>query len=361
MSDRARRLHSSKWTGVFYITGGGSAFLSEILQEPGASKTVLEALVPYAENALSDLLGGTPDQACSMATARALAMTAYQKSQSYNLADCFGLGCTASLATDRVKKGKHRAYWSIQTATDTFSFSTLYSSDRQSEENQLVEDLWKSVEHTLFSGDINLPPEIKSEHQNAKPAWANLLKNQPYRHTDSDHNGLLLLPGSFNPLHEGHEKMLTIAEQICDRKGAYEISIRNADKPSLDFISIKNRLNQFENSAVWLTNTPTFGEKSALFPGATFAIGIDTVKRLGQARFYNNDPGLMEESFKNLISNNTRLLVFGRLEDGVFETLDTVSIPDQLRSQCEAVSEDLFRSDLSSTMLRQQLSEKSGN
>ena len=94
-----------------------------------------------------------------------------------------------------------------------------------------------------------------------------------------------------------------------------------------------------------------------MFPGATFAIGIDTVKRLGQARFYNNDPGLMEESFKNLISNNTRLLVFGRLEDGVFETLDTVSIPDQLRSQCEAVSEDLFRSDLSSTMLRQQLSE----
>ena len=58
MSDRAHRLHSSKWTGVFYITGGGSAFLSEILQEPGASKTVLEALVPYAENALSDLLGG---------------------------------------------------------------------------------------------------------------------------------------------------------------------------------------------------------------------------------------------------------------------------------------------------------------
>ena len=35
MSDRARRLHSSKWTGVFYITGGGSGFLSEILQEPG--------------------------------------------------------------------------------------------------------------------------------------------------------------------------------------------------------------------------------------------------------------------------------------------------------------------------------------
>ena len=361
MSDRARRLHSSKWTGVFYITGGGSAFLSEILQEPGASKTVLEALVPYAENALSSLLGGSPDQACSMATARALAMTAFQKSQSYNLTDCFGLGCTASLATDRVKKGKHRAFWAIQTATDSFSFSTLYSSDRQTEENQLVEDLWKSVEHTLFSASTNLPPEIKSEHQNAKSDWVNLLKNQPYRHTDSGHNGLLLLPGSFNPLHEGHEKMLTIAEQICHRKGAFEISIRNADKPSLDFISIRNRLNQFKNRAVWLTNTPTFGEKSALFPGATFAIGIDTVKRLGQTRFYNNDPGLMEASFNNLISNNTRLLVFGRLEGDVFETLDTVSIPDQLRSQCEAVSEDLFRSDLSSTMLRQQLSEKSGN
>ena len=66
----------------------------------------------------------------------------------------------------------------------------------------------------------------------------------------------------------------------------------------------------------------------------------------------------MADSFKNLTSNNTRLLVFGRLEDNVFETLDTVSIPDQLRSQCEAVSEDLFRSDLSSTMLRHRLLEK---
>ena len=358
MSDRARRLHSSKWTGIFYITGGGSAFLSEILQEPGASKTVLEALVPYAENALSTLLGGTPDQACSMATARALAMTAYQKSRSYNQADCFGLGCTASLATDRVKKGKHRAYWSIQTAKDSFSFSTLYASDRQTEENQLVEDLWKSVEHVLISGDTNLTQQIKSEHQKAKPAWVNLLQDQPYRHTDSDHDGLLLLPGSFNPLHEGHEKMLSIAEQICDQKGAFEISIKNADKPSLDFISIEDRLKQFKNRPVWLTNAPTFGEKSALFPGATFAIGIDTVKRLGQARFYNNDPGLMADSFKNLTSNNTRLLVFGRLEDNVFETLDTISIPDQLRSQCEAVSEDLFRSDLSSTMLRHRLLEK---
>ena len=92
MSDRAHRLHSSKWTGVFYITGGGSAFLSEILQEPGASKTVLEALVPYAENALSDLLGGTPAQACSLATARALAMTAYHKYKSYILAFLFVFG-----------------------------------------------------------------------------------------------------------------------------------------------------------------------------------------------------------------------------------------------------------------------------
>ena len=63
MSERALSLHDSPWQGVFYVTGGGMPFVSEILSTPGASATVLEAQVPYANLALTELLGRQPDQA----------------------------------------------------------------------------------------------------------------------------------------------------------------------------------------------------------------------------------------------------------------------------------------------------------
>ena len=74
MSERARILHSADWQGVFYVTGGGSLLISELLTTPGASASVLEARVPYAAAALADLLGRAPDQACSDSTARAMAI-----------------------------------------------------------------------------------------------------------------------------------------------------------------------------------------------------------------------------------------------------------------------------------------------
>ena len=77
MSQRAVILHRSPWQGVFHVTGGGSGLLAELLTTPGASGTVLEAVVPYAPAALADLLGRAPDQACSPATARSLAMSAF--------------------------------------------------------------------------------------------------------------------------------------------------------------------------------------------------------------------------------------------------------------------------------------------
>ena len=67
--ERARLLHASPWQGVLHITGGGARLLAELLTTPGASATVLEATVPYAESALAELLGRRPDQACAAPTA----------------------------------------------------------------------------------------------------------------------------------------------------------------------------------------------------------------------------------------------------------------------------------------------------
>ena len=47
---------------VLAVTGGGVASLTWLLTVPGASRTVLEASVPYAESALADLIAGTVER-----------------------------------------------------------------------------------------------------------------------------------------------------------------------------------------------------------------------------------------------------------------------------------------------------------
>ena len=46
---------------VLVVSGGGSQVIPQLLAEGGASGIMLEALVPYARSAMTDLLGGEPE------------------------------------------------------------------------------------------------------------------------------------------------------------------------------------------------------------------------------------------------------------------------------------------------------------
>ena len=352
MSERAAELHASPWLGVFYLTGGGASLISELLNTPGASATVLEATVPYAADSLADLLGRAPDQACSPITARQLAITAYERAQQLGGSTCFGFGCTASLATNRIKKGAHRAHWAIQTATDTFTFSATYDADRATEEALLLQQMWHTLRHCLITRNEPVDEALLEIHARANPEQHPLLEPAPYRHRVGTGTGKLLLPGSFNPIHDGHREMLNVAESLSGLEGAYELAVRNADKPSLDYLTIEERLAGIGDETLWLTNTPTFEGKALLFPGTTFALGADTLARIGQLRFYQNHVDLLDKALATFAEQDVHFLVFGRLDGKSFVTLDDLDIPDALRSRCSGVPESVYRNDTSSTALR---------
>ena len=198
-SGRATRLHKSPWLGVTFITGGGSGFLAEMLSTPGASATVLEAQVPYATSAMEDLLGRAPEQAVSTHTARQLAMAAYERATKLapEKGDLLGLGCTASLGTNRTKKGTHRAHWALQTATRTFTATATYDGDRASEEVQLCDQLWASIMHWLVDPEHTPPQDTVLTHSVQSTNFARLLESAPARVNTQPHDGRLLLPGSF--------------------------------------------------------------------------------------------------------------------------------------------------------------------
>lgn len=353
-SPTIQTLHDSPWQGVLHVTGGGVSLLSELLGVAGASRTVLDATIPYANNALTQLLGRAPEQASSAATARALAMAAFQRASILGEAGSyFGLGCTASLVTDRKKRGQTRAHWAIQTATATYGFyQGLDPQQPRSEQERLlrerlIESLGAALLNQTWSG-------ATMDSWEADPVWHELLGNRPYRWCSGNHDGQLILPGSFNPVHKGHYEMVKVAQDICGKPCAFELTLRNADKPDLDYLSVRERLNAIEGCDVWLTNQANFVDKAELFPQATFVLGTDTMSRIGELRFYDESTQNRDTAIRRLQELGIRFLVLGRLEGQRFVSLDDLSLPPSLRTLCQGVPESVYRNDQSSTQLRQQ-------
>jgi hypothetical protein len=361
VSERAASLHGTPWQGVFYLTGGGSLLLSELLTTPGASNTVLEAQVPYAEAALAGLLGRRPDQACSAPTARALAMAAFERARALASAAAeppapgrlFGCSCTASLATGRTKRGQHRAHVAIQTHTLTYEAYATFDADRPAEEHALAELLWHAVATAL---ELPLPaalaatPEVT--HTEAESDWRALVLGEQNALATAPHDGRLLMPGAFNPLHRAHEEMLAIAEARTGLAGAFELSIRNVDKPTLDYTEIARRLQQFTRP-VWLTRLPTFVEKARQFPGCCFVVGADTLQRIVESRYYASSTA-RDAALLELCALGTRFVAFGREMEGRFRTLDDLDLPDAIRAISIGIPASEFSDPLSSTDLRRQ-------
>jgi phosphopantetheine adenylyltransferase len=172
-------------------------------------------------------------------------------------------------------------------------------------------------------------------------------------HVDGRPEGVALLPGSFNPLHHGHEELARVATQLSGREVVFELSVVNVDKPPLTHAEAERRAAQFTGRwRVLLTRAPRFVEKARLFPGSVFVVGWDTVVRLVQPRYYEDSEAQMRAALEEMRALGTRFLVAGRAADGSFHTLADAPPPAPYASMFEPISEALFRADVSSTELR---------
>jgi nicotinamide mononucleotide (NMN) deamidase PncC len=362
----AREVHGQATRLVIAVTGGGSGAISALLGVAGASRTILAGVVPYAPQALSEWLGGTPDEFCSASTARAMAMAAFLKARQYDpaAATC-GVACTASLASDRPKRGPHRAHFAYQTAGVTAALSLNLEKgrrDRTQEESLVAAVLLNHVAEACGVAARLALPLAEGEHVEttrivAPQAPQDLLagRAESVPMGTAGQQPRIVFPGAFHPLHVGHERIAAVARQMLGDDVAYEISIENVDKPPLDFIDIDERLRQFApTDAVWLTRAARFADKARLFPGSTFVVGADTIARVGQPRYYGGQQAAMQAAIAEIVARGCRFLVFGRAVDGVFRTLADLRLPDTLACICREVPEREFRQDISSTDLRSQ-------
>jgi nicotinamide mononucleotide (NMN) deamidase PncC len=357
------RIHLSGRPFVIAVTGGGSGAISSLLEVPGASASVLEAIVPYSATAMADWLGGTPDHYCSERTARAMAMAAFERARLLSDADphtLLGIGATASLASNRPKRGSHRIHVAWQSADTTAVTSCTFASDntRADEERMATQLILTAVaEACAVEGASQHISGSEGREYRAAIEWTELLLGSRQSVAiepacTQATTQAVLFPGAFNPIHHAHKRMAEVAAERYGNPVTFELSITNVDKPPLDFIEIADRLVQFQDERVLLTRAPTFVEKAQIAPGSIFVVGVDTLVRIGNPIYYGDDATRRDAAIESIARAGCRFLVFGRVVDGDFRSLSDFDVLPLLRQLCDEVPESAFREDVSSTELR---------
>ncbi len=353
--------------------------MSWLLSVPGASKTVLEAVVPYGSRPMVEFLGHEPGQYVSQQTAREMAASAYQRALRFREGQepVVGLSCTATLATDRPKRGDHRCWIATWDDTIVTSYGLKLAKgerDRAGEEEVVSRILLHALAQ-VCSIDYELPlgllsgERLEIERSNTDDLLRNLLavsgveeRDKAVRMVTVYPDGRMaanesfkgvVLPGSFSPLHQGHETLARLAEEILGIPAVFEMSVVNVDKPPLGEEEVRRRLEQFRD--IWkvvLTRAPTFHEKAALLPGCVFVVGWDTAVRIVHPRYYGDQVAALHAALEQIRGAGCRFLVAGRVKEEIFHTLEDIPIPREFTDLFRAIPEARFRVDVSSTELR---------
>mmetsp|Transcript_1488 Transcript_1488/g.4466 ORF Transcript_1488/g.4466 Transcript_1488/m.4466 type:complete len:232 (-) Transcript_1488:128-823(-) len=175
------------------------------------------------------------------------------------------------------------------------------------------------------------------------------------------HHKLLVVPGSFNPLHSGHLRLADAARELCKRtyraeaEVVFEMSMANADKGEISRETAAARLEQFAaaEEAVLLTRSPLYVDKASVVGPCDFVVGADTASRILDPKYYTDG---VEATLDEIRRHGCGFVVAGRLDPhtGRYVNADAslAAAPSRHRDLFVTLTESDFRLDISSTELR---------
>jgi hypothetical protein len=370
--DLVARLHARPHRLVYAFAGAGSLALQWLHAVGGSSRTLLEAHDHYHPRSLAEAVGAEPERAVAPEVAAALARRSFRRARHLTADDpgpgpTFGVGLTATIATDRRKRGAHRLEVAAADGLGLRSVGVeLAKGARDRAGEEALAGRWTLALAAAASGLLGVPdPAVRPDEAvrhgfEPAPSFARFLGGRARilrvdvagRPAEGPPEGPppALVSGSFHPMHDGHRRLAEAAEAHLGRPAWFEMSLGNAEKAEIRAVEAWARAAQaYGERGLILTHDPLFSVKAERMPGVVFVLGVDTARRVLEPRFYPGPEGL-DRAMARIRAAGSRFLVAGRSGPDGFRTLGDLAVPDAYADLFEPLP--AFRVDLSSTELR---------
>jgi nicotinamide mononucleotide (NMN) deamidase PncC len=152
-------LHGARTKLVYEFTGAGSLALYWLHSVAGSSRTVLEATDRYAKESLISLLGAEPEKFVSPQAATMMAQAAHRRAKALSQETVLGVSCTATISTDRERRGQNHGWVAVTTqeATTCFGLTLQKGARTRTEEETLFSRLvLRALAQTLKLPEVTL-------------------------------------------------------------------------------------------------------------------------------------------------------------------------------------------------------------
>jgi len=400
----------SKCLLYFNTTGIANKLISSIYSTQGASNCIIGTRMPYAYEDTARVLDIEKlESACNPDIAKQLAKKAYEdacmleleKTKNINSLDkkIIGVGATGTLVTTRQKKGQHHAFICLYSSDGYVIYLINLNKDltpkrTKAEEDDNISDLillalankcgiakynppLLDKDLDSVSGDIIYLLEEKIFNSYYTNEWRTLFVHD----SKSTENlklpsGTIIIPGSFNPLHDGHISIgLSILEKEygwvpgCGQVNpllVFEFGCKNADKKDKTEKEISSIVSQFNsanplfikygltNIGCILTLKPLFVDKSNEFKNCIFGIGADTFQRIIMPKYYyDKDHGNQMNGLINMVcalstikNNGVKIYVAGRI-------INQTDIDDRIINQTDIDGRIINQTDINGRIINQ--------
>lgn len=338
-------------------TGAGAGLQEKLWSTPGCSSYFSGASFPYSAEEQEELLGFMPEHFCSKEAAIDLASAAYMKAYRFGGKPPIGIGITATVASLTPHKGDHRFFICLVSNDQAVLLHRTLDKGKGEWQRYMDGKYCDSAAFLILLDTLKLEDGIGLEYEDVSELAKERFFARPFFSANGKRFDKLtdiycaIMPGAYNPPHDGH---FGVANQVLKqfrRTPVYEIT---AEPPHKDALTVQQLLQRAKllqgRDRLFTRKEPFYIDKARAFPGIPLVLGADAMVRLMDPKWGVDIHSMLRE----LDTMGTKLYVAGRMVDGKWMSAHDVmhKFKDIVDEYANTFREVYGRWDISSTEIR---------